>query len=71
MIAKYAVRYIVESSSFTDWSTRTKWLSANITHCGLPSGPNTNNTALQLELYLALIRGRGGGRGTRYHFHFS
>lgn len=47
LIAKYAVRYIVESSSFTDWATRIKWISSNIT----PSGLLTNPNAPQIELY--------------------
>eukprot|EP00026_Physarum_polycephalum_P000014 Phypoly_transcript_00014.p1 GENE.Phypoly_transcript_00014~~Phypoly_transcript_00014.p1 ORF type:complete len:3744 (+),score=763.97 Phypoly_transcript_00014:755-11233(+) len=56
LIAKYAVRYIVESSSFTDWATRTKWLSANVTLSGLPSGSNLSNANLQLEIFGEMAR---------------
>jgi hypothetical protein len=50
MIAKYAVKYVVESSSFIDWSTRLKWLPANITHIDFPTA-NHGDTG-QIQLYL-------------------
>lgn len=50
-IAKYAVRYVVESSSYADWKTRIKWLEANISRLDSPA-TSVASAAIQIELYL-------------------
>lgn len=54
-IAQFAVRYIVESSSFADWGVRLKWLAASFPDTVVATAVDKYDTPRQIDLYLYAI----------------